>query len=108
LHLALRQKKSQHFHATSCNKPHQTQHFTAYTAGYKQFRLDCKIKPTGVYVMKKFQSPNSLKVRKALIDNHNQSALKVRNALGGYHSQSVLKVRKSLTKNHNQTGLILK
>jgi hypothetical protein len=37
-----------------------------------------KIKLTGENTMKKFQTPNPLKVSKRITANHNQSALKVR------------------------------
>jgi hypothetical protein len=70
--------------------------------------------------MKKIQTTNILKVRKALTKNHNESTLKVRKSWSN-HNQTVLKVCKvslkerwilfvyancrGLTMNHNQTVL---
>jgi len=57
--------------------------------------------------MNKFQTPNTLKVRKGMQINHNQSALKVRKAAveSGNHNETALKVRKALNPNHSETAL---
>jgi hypothetical protein len=61
--------------------------------------------------MNKKQTPNTVKVRKAMegpvTTNHNQSALKICKAIEPNHSQAALKVRKSLHPNHNQSVLKL-
>jgi len=48
--------------------------------------------------MNKKQSPNTVKVRKAMegpvTTNHNETALKVRKAVAPNHNESVLKIRK--------------
>lgn len=61
--------------------------------------------------MKKLQITGMLKVRKALVPNHNQTALKVRKGFSGNHNQSTLKVRKGIIihdrggANHNESML---
>jgi len=55
-------------------------------------RSDRKFKRS--YKMNKKQNPNMLKVRKALVPNHNQAALKVRKGITQNHNEAALQVRK--------------
>ena len=60
--------------------------------------------------MNKNQNPTTLKVRKALVPNHNETALKVQMdwPLSTNHNETALKIHKALTSNHNETALRLK
>jgi tRNA threonylcarbamoyladenosine modification (KEOPS) complex Pcc1 subunit len=62
-------------------------------------------KRKGEHQMNKNQKPITLKVRKGLPLNHNETALKVRRALEPNHNETFLKISKGIKLNHNETAL---